>query len=105
MSVCGGCEWVMTDVVGIWISQSALQPCWSADMLVKVAKENCPGGLITRKGVLVGHIKCSNPSSDVGVIPRNDQGDQTDPIEDLTSRCCSQCSPDSWCNYCTDPVQ
>jgi len=37
------------DVVGKWIDWSGSQPCWSASMLAKVAKENSPGGSITRK--------------------------------------------------------
>jgi hypothetical protein len=41
------------DVVGKWIDRSGSRPCWSTAVLVKVAKGNCPGGSITRKGVLV----------------------------------------------------
>ena len=41
------------DIVGKWIDQSGLQPCWSADTLRKVAKGNFPGGSVTRRGVLV----------------------------------------------------
>jgi hypothetical protein len=41
------------DVIGKWINRTGSRPCWSAETLAKVAKENCPGGNITRKGILV----------------------------------------------------
>jgi hypothetical protein len=41
------------DVVRKWIDRSGSKPCWSAVTLAKVAKESCPGGSVTRKGVLV----------------------------------------------------
>jgi hypothetical protein len=41
------------DVVGKWIDRTGLQPCWSAETLAKVAWQNCPGGNVTRKGILV----------------------------------------------------
>jgi len=48
--------WLRADVVGKWIDRSGSQPCWSAHMLARVAKENFPGGSITRKGVLVSGL-------------------------------------------------
>ena len=43
------------DVVCKWINCTGPHPHWSDEMLAKVAKENCPGGNVTRRGILASH--------------------------------------------------
>ncbi|KAF8318611.1 uncharacterized protein EI90DRAFT_3133107 [Cantharellus anzutake] len=43
------------DVVRKWIDRTGSRPCWSEETLAKVAKESCPGGNITRKGILASY--------------------------------------------------
>ena len=46
------------NVVHKWINHTGPHPHWSDEMLEKVAKENCPGGNVTRRGILA-----SNPET------------------------------------------
>ena len=41
------------DIICKWIDHTGPHPCWSNETLAKVARENCPGGGITERGILV----------------------------------------------------
>ena len=40
--------------IGRWIDRSGPKPKWSAAVLKRAARGNCPGGMTTRVGILVG---------------------------------------------------